>query len=220
LFKNAALAMFFLVPICSAQPQGYAGVLGGASTLSADARAVFEPSTAATASYKAENGPTIDAFAGVHWNDYVSLQLDYLWNRNNLTLDALRASVTGAGTVLYERNFRSEQHAVSGNALLYFRPRPSEVRPYLSLGAGFFHLVGEPQTGGITNGINPPGRFSATKPTLLVAVGIDLKIKRGWAFRYSFSETISASPISNQLTPPGTRGFMNFRNLFGFVKTF
>ena len=39
-------------------------------------------------------------------------------------------------------------------------------------------------------------------------------------FRYSFSETISANPISPSLTPPAQRGLANFQNLFGLVYRF
>ena len=211
----SALAAFLPASICQGQPHPYAGVLGGTSTLSADARTVLSPNAAAASSYKPENGPTVELFGGVHWNDYISFQLDYLWNRNLLTLDAVQTNAAS-----YERSFLSRQQAVSGNALLYFRPRYSGVRPYLSVGIGGVHLSAEQGTRSIANGINPPGPFSATKPALPVAVGIDLRIRKGWAFRYSFSETLSGNPISARLSPPGTRVLMNFRNLFGIVKTF
>ena len=208
-----ALVLFVTPSICLGQPQPYAGVLGGVSTLSADARTVLSSNGAAASSYGPENGATADWFGGVHWNDYLSFQLDYLWNRNRLTLDAVQSSVQ-SNAASYERSFSSQQHAVSGNALLYFRPRDSKVRPYLSVGAGAVHLSAQPASGSVMNG------FGATKPTLQVAVGIDLRIRKGWAFRYSFAETVSGNPISAQLTPSGTRMLMNFRNLFGIVKTF
>ena len=66
----------------------------------------------------------------------------------------------------------------------------------------------------------PPDRFSSTMVTLRVAVGIDLALTRGWAFRYSFLEAIQQNPISPQLTLPGQRNLAGFQNLFGFVKTF
>ncbi|MEO8593699.1 MAG: outer membrane beta-barrel protein [Candidatus Solibacter sp.] len=204
-----AVVLFLAPSICLGQPQAYAGVLGGVSTLSADARTVFSSNGAAASSYGPENGATVDLFGGVHWNDYFSIQLDYLWNRNALTLDAVRSTAPSD-----ERSFSSHQHAVSGNALLYFRPRDSKVRPYLSVGAGAVHLSAQSASGSVMNG------FGATKPTLQVAVGIDLRIRKAWAFRYSFSETVSGNPISAQLTPSGTRMLMNFRNLFGIVKTF
>lgn len=55
---------------------------------------------------------------------------------------------------------------------------------------------------------------------LQVAVGIDIRLYHGWAFRYSFAETTRSNPISSHLSPPGNRMLANFRNLFGFVKYF
>jgi len=205
---------------CNAQHRLYVGFMGGVSALSADARTVLDSGSAAMSSYKPENGPTAGVYIGLHWTNYFSVQGDYLWNRNGLTLDSLAASTTGAGTRLYERAFQSRQHAAFGNALLYFRPRSSWVRPFLSVGTGVVHFAAEPRSAGIANGLSPPGRFSATKPALHVAVGIDLKLKSGWGFRYSFAETSSSNPISQQLTPPGSRMLANFRNLFGVVKYF
>jgi len=205
---------------CNAQHRPYFGFTGGVSALSADARTIIDSGSAATSSYNPENGPAAGVFIGLHWTNYFSVQGDYLWNRNELTLDSLAASTTGAETKLYERAFQSRQHAALGNALLYFRPRSSWVRPFLSVGTGIVHFAGEPRSAGIANGLSPPGPFSATKPALHVAVGIDLKLKSGWGFRYSFAETSSSNPISQQLTPPGSRMLANFRNLFGVVKYF
>ena len=66
----------------------------------------------------------------------------------------------------------------------------------------------------------PPKKFTSTEPALRVAVGIDLTLSLGWAFRYSFSETLRRNPISAQLSPPGQRNLANFHNLFGLIKTF
>ena len=216
---TAALAMVFLPQTCAGQKRPYAGLLGGISTLSADGNTTVAPQTAATSSYKPENGPGIDIFAGVHWNNFLSLQMDYLWNRNPLTLDALRANATGGGA-FYQQEYRSSQHAVLGNVLLYFRSRSSWVRPFLSVGTGVVHLAAAPLTSGVAQGLKPPGTFRSTMAALHVAVGIDLMVHRGWAFRYSFAETSSPNPISRQLAPPGTRMLANFRNLFGVVKEF
>src|SRR5262249_37734504 len=43
---------------CSAQRRPYIGVMGGVSTLSADARTDLDSNSATTSSYKPENGPT------------------------------------------------------------------------------------------------------------------------------------------------------------------
>lgn len=55
-------------------------------------------------SYKPGNGGTIDAFAGVHWKNFLSFQADYLWNENPLSLDVLRASSV-TGSVFYQQRF-------------------------------------------------------------------------------------------------------------------
>lgn len=214
----AFLPIAVFTGILNAQVRPYLGVVGGASTLSADARTTLESGSAAASSYKPQNGPTAGVFAGLHWTNYFSIQADYFWNRNLLTLDSLAASTTGAGTKLYEQTFQSHQQAAFGNALLYFRSRSSWVRPYLSVGAGVAHLAAEPRSVGTASGISPPGSFRATEPALHVAVGIDVKFKNGWGFRYSFAETSSPNPISRQLTPPGSKMLANFRNLFGVVK--
>lgn len=98
--------MLFLRPTCAGQARPYAGLLGGVSTLSADGQSAIEPSVAAMSSYKPGNGPTLDAFAGVHWNNFLSFQADYLWNRNPLTLDVLRASSI-AGSMFSTEGFRA-----------------------------------------------------------------------------------------------------------------
>ncbi len=182
----AALAIVFWPQNCAGQKMPYAGLLGGISTLSADGRTTVEPQTAATSSYKPENGPAIDVFAGVHWNNFLSFQVDYLWNQNPLTLDALRANATGGGA-FYKQEYRSSQHAVLGNVLLYFRSRSSWVRPFLSVGTGVVHLSTDPLTSGVAQGITPPGTFRSTMAALHVAVGIALRVHRGWALRYSFA---------------------------------
>lgn len=214
-----AVAMVLLPDTCAGQNTAYAGFLGGISTLSADGRTTVAAQTVATSSYKPENGPAIDVFGGVHWNDFLSFQADYLWDRNALTLDASRASAN-AGVEFYEREYRSSQHAVIGNALLYFRARSSRVRPFLAAGTGVVHLAADPRATGTALGITPPAGFRSTKAVLHVWVGIDLRVCRGWAFRYSFTETASSNPISRELDPPGQRRLANFRNLFGLVKEF
>jgi len=214
-----ALAMAFLPHTFAGQRRLYAGLLGGVSTLSSDARTAVEPQTVTTSSYKPENGPAVDVFAGVHWNNFLSFQADYLGNRNQLTLDASRANA-GVGSTFYEQEYRSSQHAVLGNALLYFRSRSSWARPFLSVGTGVVHLAANPRSPGASQGITPPAAFRSTMAALHVAVGIDLRARQGWAFRYSFAETSSSNPISHQLVPRGARMLANFRNLFGIVKEF
>ncbi len=211
------------MPLClpsAASSQFYAGGLGGLSTLSADARSVIGPQGASFSLYKPENGAAATLFLGLHLTDYLSLQADYGWNRNDLMLSATTTSPQGA--TLYQEARDSSEQSVLGNLLLYFRNRRSLARPYLSLGTGIvgFHsretvlstLVGAPTL--------PPQEFSSVAAALRVAVGIDMTIHGRWAFRYTFSETIRGNPISARLSPPGQRNLAAFQNLFGLVKTF
>ena len=195
----------------------YTGALGGVSTLSADGRSVVTASDAFASSYKPQNGPILNVFGGVHLNNYLSLQANYTGNRNNLTLTSIGSSASA-----YEQKRKSSQHSFAGDVVLYFRDRQSWARPYLSVGLGAARFKSDSGELSLVRGALslPPYRFSSTMVTLRVAVGIDLALTRGWAFRYSFLEAIQQNPISPQLTPPGQRNLAGFQNLFGFVKTF
>jgi opacity protein-like surface antigen len=197
----------------------YAGVLVGVSTLSADARASTQPSRAETSLYKPENGPALNLFVGVHLGRYFTVQSNYVWNRNDLTLFS---SVTSAeGGRFYEQPRTSRQHAGVVDALLYFRALGSGIRPYLSTGAGLVRFTSESTRNGVAGGLpSPDGEIASTRLVLRVAVGIDLAMGDRWSVRYSFSETISGNPISARLTPPGERNLANFQNLFGVIRRF
>ena len=157
---------------------------------------------------------------GRHLSGHLSLQGSYGWNRNEVTLTSSQSA--GEANVFTEQARTATQHSVLGELLLYFRGRGSFARPYLSAGAGLVRLgsregsirsiQGTPQLA--------PGAFYSTAPAFRVAVGIDLFIKHGWAFRFTFSETIRTNAISEQLTPPGQRNLAHFQNLFGLVKHF
>jgi hypothetical protein len=205
----------------SAQDQSrvYAGAVGGVSTLSADGRVFTQPGRAEASLYKPENGPALNLFAGMHLGRYLSVQGNYVWNRNDLTLFSSLTAAEGGG--FYEQRRNSGQHAVVGDALLYFRALGDGVRPYLSAGVGLLRFGSEPGPGAIASGLGPPeGEIEASRLMLRVAVGIDLAMREQWDFRYSFSESISGNPISARLTPPGERNLANFQNLFGFVRRF
>jgi Outer membrane protein beta-barrel domain len=197
----------------------YAGVLVGVSTLSADARASTQPSRAEVSLYKPENGSALNLFVGMHVGRYFTVQSNYVWNRNDL---ALFSSVTSMeGGRFYEQQRTSTQHAVIGDALLYFRALGSGIRPYLSTGAGLMRFRSESMGNGVAGGLpSPDGEIASTRLALRVAVGIDLEIGDQWSIRYSFSETISGNPISARLTPPGERNLANFQNLFGVIRRF
>lgn len=211
------LSLTLGLPVCGAdQSRFFAGGLGGIDALSADGKTVLHPPALSASSYKPENGPTIDLFAGVHWNDYFSTQVDYLWNRN----DAALASLQALPTAFYQQAFSIRQYSGLASLLLYFRQRSSWARPFLSVGTGVVCLKAVPTSQSSSNGIPRPQRFDSAAVALHVAVGIDLRVYRGWAFRYSFAETARSNPISAQLSPPGDRMLASFRNLFGFVKYF
>jgi hypothetical protein len=204
----------------TAQTTPYAGVLAGVSTLSADGRSVTSESQSAVSVYKPENGPALNVFGGIHLSDYFSVQGNYVWDRNRLTLTSTLAS--GSGAAFYEQSRTSVQHAFIGDLLLYFRSRQTWFRPYLSVGLGVVYFSSTEEALLAVQGTVPlPAQeFDAVVPGLRVAVGIDFALPAGWAVRYSFSETIQRNPISEQLSPPGQRNLANFQNLFGVFKTF
>ena len=210
----------FLNACVSVRAQGgpFVGAVAGIATLSADARAIVDGTSANVSLYKPENGPALNLLAGVHVNDYFSVQGNYVWNRNMLMVSSVR---TADGSFFEERRI-SGQHGFIADGLLYFRDLESWARPYLSAGVGLVRFQSsEPvllaSRGGPTR---PPASFTSTDPALRVAVGIDLGSEGGWRFRYSFSETISRNPVSAQLSPPGQRNLANFQNLFGAVRSF
>lgn len=203
--------LFFAVPaVC--QSTGFVTALGGISTLSADAATQLGPPNLAGL-YKPENGGAANVAAGFHLNDWLSVQGNYVWNANRVTLTAI------ADSAFLEEKRRATQHAGVADLLLYFRKRDSWARPYLSAGVGVVHLKDVPE--GMARGTVPavPG-MSDTKAQLRVAVGIDLMHTSRWGFRYTFSESISGNPYSAILTPRGSRNMANFQNLFGVIRYF
>jgi hypothetical protein len=196
----------------------YAGGLFGVSTLSADGRSLVTPPQASVSLYKPENGLALNAFAGVHLHPYLTVQGNYVWNRNDVSL--LSSLVTPSGGAFYEQARGSAQHTLVADVLLYFRSLDSRVRPYLSTGIGIVRFHSNQIDKEVTTGlVAPRGAIRATEAGLRVAVGIDMAMSDRWSFRYSFSETISRNPISAQLAPRGERGLANFQNLFGLVLT-
>jgi len=196
----------------------YAGALGGVATLSADARSLPTPLGLSVSQYKPENGPALNLVAGVHLNQYLSLQANYVWNRNDLTLSS---SSSGSNSFYVEQRKSSGQAALF-DLLVYFRRRDSRLRPYLSAGTGVVYFSSTHQRQVAIQGtpVLPPRRFSSTRPALRVAVGIDVTVTHRLALRYSFGETIRHNDVSSQLSPPGERALANFQNLLGFVVRF
>jgi hypothetical protein len=162
----------------------------------------------------------VSVLFGKHFSDYFSAQVSYSWNENELSLTA---GSSGPGTQqAYQQTRSSSQQTVLGNVLVYFRQQQSRLRPYLSVGTGFMHFASRQESLQHMLGAPalPPQQFSTNAIVLNVPVGMDVSLGRGWAFRYTFSETISGNPISDRLSPPGQHTFKNFQNLFGFVRRF
>jgi outer membrane protein W len=197
----------------------FAGGLFGVSALSPDARAVITESDAAVSLYNPEIGLALNVFAGVHIARYFSVQANWMWNRNDVTLISSFATPQGGGH--YEQLRHSNQHAFVLDGLIYFRGLDSAVRPYLGTGLSVLRFSGSDIVSSAANGLEPPtGDIVSTHIGLRSHVGIDFRLSRNVSFRYSFSETLSSNPISPALTPPALHTFMNFQNLFGFVGRF
>ena len=207
----------FQVPAL-AQVTPFAGALGGVATLSADARSLPTSQGLNVSLYKPENGPAVNLIAGVHLNQYLSVQASYVWNRNGLTL----SSSSSGPNSFYEERRKSSQQAVLFDLLVYFRRLDDRLRPYLSAGTGVVRFSSAQERLVALRGtpVLPQTRFSSTRPALRVAVGIDVALTHRVALRYSFGETIRHNDISAQLSPSGERLLTNFQNLFGFVVRF
>ena len=203
-----------------AHAQLYAGVLGGISSLSGDARSLVTPGSVTFSSYDPANGGDLGVLFGKHFSDYFSEQASYSWNENELSLTS--ANFTPGTEQGFQETRSSSQQTLLGNVLVYFRARDSRLRPYLSIGTGFMHFASTQESVQQVLGSPTllPRHFSSNRVVLNVPVGLDVNLRKGWAFRYTFSETISTSPINDQLSPPGQHAFKNFQNLFGFIRRF
>lgn len=219
---SAAVISCLACLLAEAQEQRrvFVGVVAGVSTLSADGRSEITTSGADVSLYKPENGPAVNAVVGMHTWEHVTIQANYIWNRNALTLTSVRSTDTSLS--FYEQSRSSSQHALVGDVLVYFRARPSVVRPYLSFGTGVvrFESMADDGPARTQNAMPPAALWRETHATLRVAVGLDLALGRGWIGRYSFSESLSGNSISAQLSPPGRRNLANFQNLFGVMRAF
>ena len=212
-----------LAVLCShalAQGSGYAGGAAGFAILAADGGSQLGPASGAMSAYDPETGASINLFGGIHFSNHVSFQANYIWNRNSLVLSASRFGQAPAE--FYEQSRSSNQHSAIADVLLYFRNQESWARPYLSTGVGITHLRSSLDHQRLTRGTPdaPANEFSSNFAALRVAVGLDVRIRGPWYARYSFSESISKNPISEQLSPQGDRALKNFQNLFGLYRTF
>jgi len=220
LVLGAALVWPLLVRPVSAQDERhiFIGALVGMSALQADAEADGVPPNIRASLYAPKLGPALDLFAGWHLADYFSVQVDYIWNRNDLRLVS---SVVAEGDARgYEQHRDSAQHAVVADTLVYFRNRDSRIRPYLGTGLVIVRFASDAT--GVTEGglAPPPDRVTETHLAVRSHVGIDVALTSAFSLRYSFSETIGGNPISPLLTPSGHRALANFQNLFGGLVRF
>src|SRR6266568_1144976 len=134
----AWLLLLGSMPNASAQSGFYGGLQAGVSTLSGDTASVLTASTASFSSYNPQNGIALSAIFGRNISEYVSLQADYIYNRNRLTL---ASGAFSNGTLNgYQEVRGSSQQSVIGDVLVYFRQRQSRLRPYLSVGTGVNRL--------------------------------------------------------------------------------
>lgn len=168
--------------------------------------------------YAPENGIALNVFAGVHLAQYLSLQMNYMWNRNELGLFSSFASAESGG--FYDQRRTSVEHAVVFDGLIYFRNLNSSIRPFLGTGFALLRFVSEAEPHAVSVNLDPPGRFASNRVALRSAVGIDLRVGSRISVRYTFSETISTNPISPHLMPQGERRLANFQNLAGVTWDF
>ncbi len=215
--KSIGRALCLMATPVMAESPYVAGAMGGVSTLSAEASSSISGRSAALSQYQPDNGPLVQVFGGIHLRDYLSVESNWTWNRNDLAITYLDATAT-----YYRQGRNSRQHSLAADLLVYFRQRESWVRPFLSVGGGvvWFESHARPTMEVRGSPALPPAGVRSSGPALRVAVGMDVVVRRGWFVRYSFCETMSRNPIGAVLTPPGGRNLANFQNLFGVGKSF
>ena len=160
----------------SGASSGVRWVLGGVATLSGDARSLVSPDTSAFSSYDPVNGGAVEVLVGKHFSDYISIQADYIWNSNGLTLTS--AAFNNGTQQGFQETRNSSQQSLIGDLLVYFRKRDGRLRPYLSVGTGLVHfassqerieqLIGTPDL--------PPQHFTAN----MIALHVPVAHPAGW----------------------------------------
>ena len=174
--------------------QFFVSGLAGVADLSGAAAVRATPPAAS--SYDPKLGLAWNVSAGYQFNDWLSGQVGYTWNRNQILSSAV------AGASFQQQEVTHSQAAVGADFMVYFRPRSSNLRPWVAVGPALVRID------------------SASKPGFRAAVGVDLTSRSGWGFRYTFGETMTANPFAEALRPPSSKGLMNFQNLFGIMKRF
>lgn len=207
-----ALTLSFVLS-AQLEKKNFIAGLGGLAILSGDAKAAF--SQGAVASFSSpKDGFALNLAAGHHFNNWVSAQGNYLFNRNDVTLNGV------SGNTFYSAVNQSRQHQIVFDGMLYVRPLSSRIRPYLSVGFAMVQASRNQVSFLGTAAVVPTPKASEWHPGLRSAVGMDLTIKPGWAFRYSFSETLTGNLFSRSLVPPAQKHLMNFHHLLGVVRSF
>jgi hypothetical protein len=213
---SAKLMVALATPLCAAD-SWFVGGHVGVATLSADAVSSVGAPTVAS-SYKPENGLAWMVFAGRHFSDWVSAQATFGGNRNDLLLTSIR--IDNGVETSYEQARRISMQTFAAEAMVYFRPRASALRPYLSAGPGAAHSSSRPGRTLLRGQAQPPPEASRSDLAVRFAVGMDVRLPSRLRFRYSFGETIQRNPVSRLLSPRGDRNLANFQNLFGFLWQF
>jgi hypothetical protein len=168
------LAILWVDASAQAQSRFFVGGAGGISTLSADAQTAITATSVAVSLYSPSNGPALNVFGGTRLSDFLSLQGNYIWNRNEL--DVLSSLASSNSVSLSEEKLVSSQSSAILDLLLYFRNQGSWARPYLSAGSGVVHFTSRrSQVLNLRDSpALPPVEFTSNKAALRVAVGIDM----------------------------------------------
>ena len=193
----------------------YFGGMGGLATLSGDGTAVITPTSSSTSLFDPQNGAVTEALIGTHLFRYGSFEGDYIWNRNRVTLVSTTQAAEASN--YYQQPEDVTQNAFLGNVLIYFRKRGDRIRPYLSEGFGGVLIHSSLSNSAIVVGkpILPPAKSDHASIALRTLVGMDVRARDRWYFRYSFGETINRNTYGDQLAPQERRIPKNFQNLFG-----
>ena len=111
-----AIALISVPAAAQDEPRKFAGALLGVSALSADAQAVTTDTEAAVSLYDPKNGLALNVFGGIHVAQYFAIQVNWMWNRNDLTLVSSSTSLQAGG--FYEQTRDSSQHAAVFDGLI------------------------------------------------------------------------------------------------------
>jgi hypothetical protein len=117
----------------------------------------------------------VQVVAGRHFSDYWTLQGDYVWKSNELSVTS--GTLNGAQEGYQETRSSSQQSVLAG-LLVYFRKRDSRLRPY-TVGRdrprAFREFAGA-DPAGFWKPVLPPSHFTSNMIALHVPVGIDVRL--------------------------------------------